>query len=56
MSNGELDKAGIECSCGSKDTVYTGQAFSQEADASRGMPMMEGEEVACLECHRVFYY
>jgi len=47
---------GCLCDCGSRNTVYTGFGGFQEADASRGLPMMEGEQVACNTCGREFWY
>ena len=44
-----LEKAGIKCEyCGSTNTFYTGFGGYQEADASRGMPMVEGQR-GCLQ-------
>ncbi len=46
----------VQCDCGSRDTVYTGIEIYQDADASRGLDMMEGDEVYCNHCKRMFWY
>lgn len=52
----EKNVCGVMCDCGSRDTVYTGSGGFQEADASRNMPMIDGDEVACNACGRAFLY
>jgi len=46
---------GIKCECGGTIVVLTGAGGYQKADASRGMPMIEGEEVRCNDCGRSWW-
>jgi hypothetical protein len=44
-------KAGVKCKCGSINTVWISSGGYQDADVSRGMPMMETNgEIACNDC------
>lgn len=49
-------KCGCQCDCGSRETYYTGYGGYQDADASRNMPMIEGDEVYCHKCGAMFWY
>ncbi len=46
---------GEKCDCGSTDTILTGYGGYQDADASRSMPMIEGDEIACNVCGRTWW-
>jgi DNA-directed RNA polymerase subunit RPC12/RpoP len=44
-------KAGVKCKCGSVNTVWIYGGGYQDADASRGMPIIETNgEIACNDC------
>ena len=49
--NGEYVFA--KCECGSNNIICIGGGY-QEADASRGLPEIDGEEYACNDCGRTF--
>ncbi len=49
-------RANVTCDCGSHNTYFTGVGGSQEADASRNLPAMEGDEVCCADCGKTFWY
>ena len=49
-------KAGAKCECGSTNTVWISDGGYQEADASRGMPMVETNgQIACNDCGRIWW-
>ena len=52
----ETSPAFVKCDCGSRDTVYTGNGGYQEENAETGIPVIEGDEVYCNKCTRVFWY
>ena len=44
-------EAGAKCECGSTNTVWISGGGYQEADASRGMSMVETSgQIACNDC------
>ena len=46
-----LVKAGVKCECGSTNTVWISGGGYQDADASRGMPMIETNgQIVCNDC------
>lgn len=53
LANARVEK-GPQCDCGNKNTEVV-RSFYQEANASAGRPMLEGDEIYCPECRRVFY-
>jgi hypothetical protein len=53
---GKEIKANIKCDCKSNNTFYTGSSICQDADVSRGLPIMEGDQVYCKDCGKVFWY
>ena len=51
-----LVKAGAKCECGSRNTVWISGGGYQDADASRGLPMIETNgQIACNDCGRVWW-
>jgi len=52
---GDRTLTNITCDCGSHNVVLTGAGGYQCEDASRGMPMIEGQELACNDCGRSWW-
>ena len=49
-------KAGEKCECGSNNTVWISGGGYQDADASRGLPMIETNgQIACDDCGRTWW-
>jgi hypothetical protein len=49
-------KAGVKCECGSNNTVWISGGGYQDADASRGLPMIETNgQIACNDCGRTWW-
>jgi hypothetical protein len=49
-------KAGVKCECGSTNTVWISGGGYQDADASRGLPMIETDgQIACNDCGRTWW-
>ena len=49
-------KAGVKCECGSNKTVWISGGGYQEANASRGVLMVETNgQIACNDCGRTWW-